>query len=75
MDFTRLLTGPVILESGLMTSKKVEAKKHGLIKANLKASTERVPSMDLVNIHTPTDLFIKVIGQKIPLRVLELIRG
>ena len=75
MDFIRLLTGPVILERGLMTSKKVVAKKLGLIRANLRASTERVPSMVQVNIHTPTDLFIKVIGQKILLRVLELIRG
>lgn len=75
MDFIKLLTGLVILEHGLMTSKKVVAKKHGLIKANLRASTKRVLSMVQVNIHMPTDLFIKVIGQKIQLRVLELIRG
>ena len=58
-----------------MTSKRVAAKKHGLIRANSKASTEKVRNMVQVNIHTPTDQFIKVIGQIIVLRVLVLIRG
>ena len=75
MDFIKQLMAPVILDSGLMTSKKVTAKKHGLIRANLRASTIKVRNMDQVNIHTPTDQFIKVIGLKIVSRALVLIRG
>ena len=71
MASTRRLMGRATLESGSMTCRRVQEKRRGLIRVNLRGFIARVQNMDRANIRMPTVLFTKVTGKKMQSRVSE----